>query len=135
MRNSFPKRLSGAPLHTLSKQDHVPVGFVHPPSSEDVYCFTCGRWRVIVARYWMICLVLLDSKLIWYILFITPVGNKLSLTFKNYSRMIRLPTYSINTIKVLAMRRLTKKISSFISQTYFSLIFDRKDTTLFLSCA
>ena len=31
MRNYFPKRPSGAPLHTLSKLYDVPVGFVHPP--------------------------------------------------------------------------------------------------------
>ena len=31
MRNYFPKRPSGAPLHTLSKLYDVPVGFVIPP--------------------------------------------------------------------------------------------------------
>ena len=31
MRNYFPKRPSGAPLHTLSKLYDVPVGFVLPP--------------------------------------------------------------------------------------------------------
>ena len=31
MRNYFPKRPSGAPLHTLSKLYNVPVGFVTPP--------------------------------------------------------------------------------------------------------
>ena len=31
MRNYFPKRTSGAPLHTLSKLYDVPVGFVSPP--------------------------------------------------------------------------------------------------------
>ena len=31
MRNYFPKRSSGAPLHTLSKLYDVPVGFVTPP--------------------------------------------------------------------------------------------------------
>ena len=31
MRNNFPKRPSGAPLHTLSKLYDVPVGFVNPP--------------------------------------------------------------------------------------------------------
>ena len=30
MRNYFPKRASGAPLHTLSKSYDVPVGFVAP---------------------------------------------------------------------------------------------------------
>ena len=29
--NYFPKRPSGAPLHTLSKLYDVPVGFVTPP--------------------------------------------------------------------------------------------------------
>ena len=58
MRNYFPKRTSGAPLHTLSKLYDVPVGFVSPPSFEAVYCYICGRQRVAVARYRMICLVL-----------------------------------------------------------------------------
>ena len=31
MRNYFPKRPSGAPLHTLSKLYDVPVGFVTTP--------------------------------------------------------------------------------------------------------
>ena len=31
MRNYFPKRPSGAPLHSLSKLYDVPVGFVTPP--------------------------------------------------------------------------------------------------------
>ena len=30
---NFPKRTSGAPLHTLSKLYDVPVGFVTPPPS------------------------------------------------------------------------------------------------------
>ena len=34
MRNYFPKRPSGAPLHTLSKLYDVPVGFVTPPYFE-----------------------------------------------------------------------------------------------------
>ena len=57
MMNYFPKRPSGALLHTLSKLFDVPVGFVSRPSFEDVYCFICGRQRVAVARYRMICLV------------------------------------------------------------------------------
>ena len=38
----------------------IPVGFVTPPPPyfEAVYCFICGRRRVAVARYRMICLVL-----------------------------------------------------------------------------
>ena len=31
MRNYFPKRPSGAPLHSLSKLYDVPVGFEPPP--------------------------------------------------------------------------------------------------------
>ena len=56
IRSYFPKRLSGAPLHTLSKLYDVPVGFVAPPilGSELLYM---GRRRVTVARYRMICLV------------------------------------------------------------------------------
>ena len=57
MRNYFPKRPSGAPLHTLSKLYDVPVGF-DPPYFEAGYCLFCGRRRVAVARYRMICLVL-----------------------------------------------------------------------------
>ena len=51
--------IAGAPLHTLSKSYDVPVGFVHPPPYfEAEYCLFCGRRRVAVARYRMICLVL-----------------------------------------------------------------------------
>ena len=62
MRNCFPKRPSGAPLHTLSKLYDVPVGFV-APYFEAEYCLFCGRRRVAVARYRMICLVLVNSHL------------------------------------------------------------------------
>ena len=59
MRNYFPKRPSGAPLHTLSKLYDVLVGFVPPPPYfEAEYCLFCGRRRVAVARNRMICLVL-----------------------------------------------------------------------------
>ena len=57
MRNYFPKRTSGAPLHTLPKLYDVPVGFVSP-SFEAVYCYICDRRRMAVARYRMNCLVL-----------------------------------------------------------------------------
>ena len=57
MRNYFPKRPSGAPLHTLSKLYDVPVGFEPPPPYfEAEYCLFCGRRRVAVARYRIICL-------------------------------------------------------------------------------
>ena len=40
MRNIFPKRPSGASLHTLSKLNDVNVHLVMlPPSFEAVYCF------------------------------------------------------------------------------------------------
>ena len=57
MRNYmyFTKCTSGAPLHALSKLYDVPVGFVSSPSFEAVYCYICGRQRVAVARYRMIC--------------------------------------------------------------------------------
>ena len=52
---------SGAPLHILSKLYDVPVGFVTPPPYfEAEYCLFCGRRRVAVARYRMICLVLFN---------------------------------------------------------------------------
>ena len=57
-RNYFPKRPSGAPFHTLSKLYDVPVGFVPPSYFQAEYCLFCGRRRVTVARYRMICLVL-----------------------------------------------------------------------------
>ena len=60
MRNLFPKRPSGAPLHTLSKLYDVPVGFVTPPYCVAEYCFY-GRRRVAVARYRMICLVFANT--------------------------------------------------------------------------
>ena len=63
MRNYFPKRPSGAPVHTLSKLYDVPVGIDPPPYFEAEYCLFCGRRRVAVARYRMICLVLETSIL------------------------------------------------------------------------
>ena len=62
MRNYFPKRTSGAPLHTLCKLFDVSVGFVSP-SFETVVFYICGRRSVTVARYGMICLVLVNSHL------------------------------------------------------------------------
>ena len=51
MKNYFLKRLSGVPLHTLSKLYDVPVCFVAPPPSiEAVYCLIKGCRRVAVAR-------------------------------------------------------------------------------------
>ena len=59
-RNYFPKLTSGgAPLHTLSKLYDVPVGFVFLPLLRQCIARFCGRRRVAVARYRMICLVLL----------------------------------------------------------------------------
>ena len=63
MRNYFPKRSSGAPIHTLSKLCDVPVGFVPPPSFDAVFCYICGRRRVAVARYRMICFVPVNISL------------------------------------------------------------------------
>ena len=42
----------------MSKLYDVPVLFLFPTSFEAVYCYICGRRRVAVARYWMICLVI-----------------------------------------------------------------------------
>ena len=47
MMNYFPKRTSGAPLHTLSKLYDFPVGFVSP-NFETVYCYICGR------KWWLL---------------------------------------------------------------------------------
>ena len=56
MRNYFPKRTSGAALHTLSKVYVAPIGFVSP-SFEAVYCYISGLRLVAAARYRVICLV------------------------------------------------------------------------------
>ena len=61
MRNNFPKRTWGVPLYTLSKLYDVPVGVVTVPSFETVFCYICGRRRVAVARYRIICLVHLEN--------------------------------------------------------------------------
>ena len=64
MRNYFPKRTSGESLLTLSKLYDIPVGFVTPlPSFEAMYCYICGRGRVAVARYRMICLVFVNFEI------------------------------------------------------------------------
>ena len=55
-------------VHTLSKLHDVPVGFVTPPPSiETVYCFICGRRSVVVARYRMIYLVLINDMIVYHI--------------------------------------------------------------------
>ena len=60
LRNNFPKRPSGAPHHTLSKT----CWFCNPlPSFEAVYFYIFGNRRVAIARYQMICLVLVKSHL------------------------------------------------------------------------
>ena len=64
MRNYFPKRSSGASLHTMSKLYDVPVGFVTPPYIETVYYFLCARRRMAIARYRMICLVPVTFRLV-----------------------------------------------------------------------
>ena len=56
MRNYLTIEPLGAPHHTLSTLYDVPVGCVTPASFEAVHCFICGRRRVAVARYRMICL-------------------------------------------------------------------------------
>ena len=58
MRNNFPKRPSGSPLHTLSTFWGCFRCFCNPsPSFEAVYSFDCSHRRVAVDRYRMICLV------------------------------------------------------------------------------
>ena len=59
MRNYFPKRTSGAPLHTLSKLYDVPVGFYLPPPPLLRQCFAIFA----VAEVWL----LLDFG--WFVLF------------------------------------------------------------------
>ena len=62
MRNYFPKRTSGAPLHTLSKLYDVPVGFEppHPLFWGSVFA---------VAEGWQ----LLDIG--WFVVFLKIVNN------------------------------------------------------------
>ena len=62
MRNYILKRTSGAPLLSLPKLYDIPVDFESLPSFKAVYCYICGCRRVAVARYRMICLVLLSRK-------------------------------------------------------------------------
>ena len=101
MRNYFPKRPSGAPLHTLSKLYDVPVGFVPPPPYfEAEYCLFCGRRRVAVARYRMICLVLLccdgtyckvESYFLYYNFRYSPSNEGSTRTTR--SRTLTVPTW------------------------------------------
>ena len=55
-------------IHTLSKSYDVPVGIVDPHPAflqcTGTYCFFCGSRNVVVARYGMICLVLLHPEVI-----------------------------------------------------------------------
>ena len=55
----FSETAVGCTASYFSKLYDVPVGFVLPPPSyfEAEYCLFCGRRRVAVARYRMICLV------------------------------------------------------------------------------
>ena len=61
MRNYFPKRPSGVPLHTLSKLYVVPVCFVNSPPPILRLCIALlavtEGWLLL--DIWMICLVLL----------------------------------------------------------------------------
>ena len=68
MRNYFPKRPSGAPLHTLSKLYDVPVGFEPPPP-----LFWLNIAYFAVAEGWL----LLDIG--WFVLFLWPSCGKPSL--------------------------------------------------------
>ena len=74
MRKYFPKRASGAPLHTLSKLYDVPVGFVTPPLRLCIALFA-------VAEGWL----LLDIG--WFVLFFThidyPLGKILGVFVTN----------------------------------------------------
>ena len=56
MRNYFPKRPSGAPLHYMSKFKVIPlVGILFP--FVQVTCIICGHQRVVFIRHWIICIV------------------------------------------------------------------------------
>ena len=72
MRNYFPKRPSGAPLHTLSKLYDVPVGFVTPPYFEAVYAYFA------VAKGWL----LLDIG--WFVLYLRKFYGRYGDLIKQY---------------------------------------------------
>ena len=59
MRNYFTKWPSGTSLHNLSKLFDGST-----PSFVAVHCFMCSRWRMTVARYRLICLILFSSMLV-----------------------------------------------------------------------
>ena len=94
MRNHFPKRPSGAPLHTLSKLYDAPVGCV-TPSFEAVYCFICGRQRVVVARYLIISLILLNSHL-----FPLPCGAGITVPREWFTLIARLSDVELPSLFV-----------------------------------
>ena len=72
MRNYFPKRPSGASLHTFVKIIWCSLWFCNPPPYfEAVHCFICGRRMEVVARYRMICLVLsYQPRTFWCVCFL-----------------------------------------------------------------
>ena len=52
MRDNFPKRPLGEPLHNLSKCNDVPIGFVHPlpvGKSRDLFVVAKG-WLLLGIR-------------------------------------------------------------------------------------
>ena len=57
MGNNFPKRPSGAPLHTLLNYIWCSWWFCNTFSFETTSCFICGGKNVTVTRHRMICLV------------------------------------------------------------------------------
>ena len=65
----FSEAAVGCTASYFVKINDVHVDFVTPiPYFEAVYCFTCGRRRVAVARYRMICLVFLKFATLPYLL-------------------------------------------------------------------
>ena len=77
MRNIFPNRPSGAPLHTLSKVTDVPVGFVPTPYlmqyiallavAEGWLLIDIG-WFVLFCQQWLLVWTMQGAiRKIWYL--------------------------------------------------------------------
>ena len=55
MRNYFPKRTSGAPLHTLSKLYDIPVGFETPALLRQcIAIFAVAEWWLLLDIGWFV---------------------------------------------------------------------------------
>ena len=88
MRNHFPKRTSGAPLHPLSKFYDVPVGFVSQLFRQCIAIFA-------VSEGWL----LLDIE--WFVLFVYDVTQVLCKMATLKTGKLLFVTYSEKSTSVL----------------------------------